>query len=508
MPNPSSKNWRLAKLLDGFADVSPQDDVVVTGLCISSRDLKPGEAFVALAGYRSHGLDYAQQAESSGASAIIWDPEECDDQTRMLAEMPRAIPVVAVKKLRVQLAELALRCFGDSSAEMFVVGVTGTDGKTSVSNFIAQALHRPPCCCGLMGTLGNGFPGALENATHTTADVISIHRGLAQMLHEGARQVVMEASSHGLHQGRLKGVRFDVAVLTNLGRDHLDYHGDIEIYRNEKRRLFQWPDLRHIVVNIDDDFGRELAGQYRGCLPVWGYSTAAARPAVEVDFLLWAKSIEPRPQGSQIEVVTPHGEGEFLLPVLGRFNVSNALAALAVLLIAGLSLSESLQRLQELNTVTGRMEVFRAQGKPAVVVDYAHTPQALQAVLKSLRDHCQGELWCVFGCGGDRDRGKRPQMAEVAELEADHVIVTDDNPRHENPAHIVHDIMQGFKAPDRVRVIGERGMAIAQAITGAAANDFVLVAGKGHEDYQLRGDQRLAYNERDVVRQLLAEVVA
>jgi UDP-N-acetylmuramoyl-L-alanyl-D-glutamate--2,6-diaminopimelate ligase len=368
-----------------------------------------------------------------------------------------------------------------------------------VTQFAAQALDRAGSRCGVLGTLGYGLYGELRPGTHTTPDPIRLQGALAELRDQGARVVAMEASSHALYQGRSHGTDFHVAVLTNLSRDHLDYHGSVQAYASAKRRLFETPGLRHAVLNLDDAFGRGLQQRLAAGVQVLGYSLSPQTKA-PIEALV-ATRLELRPGGLRIGVDTPWGRGELSTSLLGRFNAANLLAALGVLLALDMPLDEALARLGHTRVVAGRMEPFGGGDRPLVVVDYAHTPAALEQVLTALRAHCPGRLWCVFGCGGERDTGKRPLMGRTAQRHSNGVIVTDDNPRGEDPEAIVRDILAGMDAP--VAVILDRGEAIRQAITSARAGDVVLVAGKGHEQLQLVADGRLPFSDRQCVSEAL-----
>lgn len=348
--------------------------------------------------------------------------------------------------------------------------------------------------CGIIGTLGYGFPGALNHGLHTTPDAVTMQRLLAEFVAAGAAYAAMEVSSHALEQGRVRAVAFAAAVFTNLSRDHLDYHGDMERYAGAKTRLFHSEGLAAAVVNCEDDHGRELIAALAPRMRVvtYGFSRGDVH----------ARALDCARDGLRLRVLTPGGEVDVAAPLLGRFNAANLLAALAALIALGFDPADAACRLSNVVPVPGRVERFKgADGRPLVVVDYAHTPDALEQVLRALRPHAAGRLWCVFGCGGDRDRGKRPQMGRIAERLADSVILTDDNPRHEPGDAIVRDIAAGMRAPPRV--IRERKAAIAAALSEAGAEDVVLIAGKGHEDYQQVGDRRLPYSDRETVRILL-----
>ncbi len=473
-------------------------DVPVQGLSADSRDLRPGWIFAACAGGRRHGVDFLGQALAQRPAAVLWEPA-AGVQARDVRALGEAagVPEVAVPDLGRKLGLLAARAFQDPSAALTVVGITGTDGKTSVSQFLAQALQSAGRC-GVIGTLGHGEPGALQPLANTTPDAARVQGLLAGFRDNGMSAASMEVSSHGLDQGRVEGVRFHTAVLTNFGRDHLDYHGSIEAYADAKRRLFVVPGLRVAVLNMDDGLGRSIHRQLPKEVRCIGYSAQADEHA-EVA----CTSLALRSEGMRLEAITPVGLVEAELPLLGRFNAENVLAVIAVLCGLGWDAAAISQGLARIRPVPGRMERFLGEGRPLVVVDYAHTAGALGAALAALREHVNGRVWCVFGCGGQRDRGKRPLMAAAAEAGSNAVVVTDDNPRGEDPDAIVQDILEGFRRGPAV-VIRDRRQAIAQAVAQAGPDDVVLVAGKGHEDYQETAGGRTHYSDRETVAALLA----
>jgi UDP-N-acetylmuramoyl-L-alanyl-D-glutamate--2,6-diaminopimelate ligase len=339
----------------------------------------------------------------------------------------------------------------------------------------------------------------------TTASAVEVQRSLARLVADGAAAAVMEVSSHGLDQGRVNSVEFDTAVFTNLSQDHLDYHKTMESYSEAKSKLFETDGLKSAVINLDDDFGRMLAEKYREHLTVYGYSMSSDIGSLEpfADFVVYAKNLRATRHGFEINVVTPKGVGYFELKLLGSFNVSNALAVLATLLLNNVAFDESIKRLQAIVPVAGRMELIVAENKPTIIVDYAHTPQGIAEACNAVKQHFNAELWCVFGCGGDRDREKRPLMAQAAERHADHVIVTSDNPRHEDPQLIIEQIIDGLAKPDAAVAYVDRREAIADAVARAKAEDVILIAGKGHESCQIIGDKYIVFDDCDVARALL-----
>ncbi len=476
---------RLSELLQ-MGSLPPELDREVAGLALDSRRLRPGDAFVAVAGRRDHGLRHLEAALAAGAVAVLVE-EAAETVTA-------PVPVVPVRGLRRRLGELAARLYQEPSEALQVVGVTGTNGKTSVAGFLAQALAAEGHV-GHLGTLGEGLWGRLEPATNTTPDVFTVHRRLAEARDAGARFAVMEVSSHALDQERVAGVRFACAVFTNLSRDHLDYHGDMAAYGAAKARLFHELQPEAVVINRDDAFGARLCETVRA--PLWDYRLGEG-PA-----RLRGRILQLDESGLALELALAQGRARVMTPLLGRFQAHNLTAAAAALLAMGMTLEEAAGRLNGVSAPPGRMEPFRGPGRPLVVVDYAHTPDALAAALVALRPHTRGRLWCVFGCGGERDEGKRPLMGRAAEQGADRVIVTDDNPRGEDPAAIAAQILAGMTGPEAATVIHDRAEAIAHAIGRAGADDVVLVAGKGHETTQQVGGRTLPHDDRAWVRTLL-----
>ena len=499
----------LARLLQGIKGVTVLRDITVSGLALDSRKVQAGDLFLAVAGSRVHGLDHARQAIALGAAAVAWEPV-ADNTSLAEAAALLPVPVVAVPDLGHTVGVIADRFYGHPSRGLFTIGVTGTDGKTSCCHFIAQALNTADRRCGVIGTLGYGLYGELSPASHTTPDALTMQRALSCMQQKGARCVVSEVSSHAMDQGRVRGVTFDLAVLTNLTRDHLDYHGNVEAYADAKRRLFNSEGLRYAVINADDSFGSALLDAIPpGVAPVaYRLEGEPFRTRFPAQWVI-GHNLQFDANGLRMDVMTPWGSGTLQCGLLGRFNASNLLATLASLCVSGLPFAEVMRRLAATRTVPGRMERFdMGEDRPLVVVDYAHTPGALEAALQSLRAHCSGSLWCVFGAGGDRDHGKRPLMGAVAERFADRVVLTDDNPRTEDAQGIIEDICSGLKQPGSVHIEHDRGAAIARAVQQAKANDIVLIAGKGHETVQLLGTKSVPFSDRERVMTIAREWTA
>jgi UDP-N-acetylmuramoyl-L-alanyl-D-glutamate--2,6-diaminopimelate ligase len=489
----------LSRLLAGVTPVSAGLDRSIAGLASDSRRVREGYLFCATRGLRHHGLEFLPMARDRGATAVAWEPPFSGD----MPGDPEP-PLLAVEDLSHKLGTIAARFLGEPARDLNLIGVTGTDGKTSCAHFIAQSLGRDGVDCGLLGTLGYGVYGDLAPAAHTTPDAVTLQYWLADLRARGVSDVAMEVSSHALMQGRVAGLSFAVAVLTNLGRDHLDYHGDVASYGEAKRRLFVDNTPRYAVLNMDDAFGRSLADELRDHTQVVEYGFDAGAVAGAAPFVK-GEDLALSDAGLCLGVVSSWGAGELEAALLGRFNASNLLASLAAVLASGVPFAQALEALSKVATVPGRMECFGGGARALVVVDYAHTPQSLAQALRALREHGRGRLWCVFGCGGDRDAGKRPLMGACAEANADCVVVTDDNPRSENPERIVSDILAGIEHPQRVRVVRDREAAIVDTLKAAAAGDIVLIAGKGHEDYQLIGDERIPFSDREVVRRWLED---
>ena len=491
----------LADLLKNIVDVPPAHDLDVSSMTQDSREVEVGCLFVALKGMQQHGMAYAVRAEMLGAVAIIYEADES------LEPVETNIPQFEIADLRDSLGLVADRFYGSPSQSLQMVGITGTDGKTSVSHFMAQAINN----CAVIGTIGLGLLDNLQKATHTTPDVINVHKNLLAMKQQGVATVAMEVSSHALDQGRVAGVAFDVAVLTNLTRDHLDYHKTVEAYADAKEKLFHWSNLKAVVLNLDDEFGRKVAQKVSESQAVVGYGVGKSEnyPAGSL------VAVDAKFTANGIFAVVEYGtqSAQLAVSVLGKFNLSNLLAALGAMLALGFAFSDAILQLNKVKTVAGRMEKVGGVLSKSIltVVDFAHTPNALESVLKALRDHMENgsnELICVFGCGGDRDAGKRPLMAAVAEKYADVVIVTDDNPRTESPEAIVKDIMLGFADQEKIMIEHDRSAAIYKALKQAKSGDAVLIAGKGHETGQILATGTISFNDREQVEQALQELAA
>jgi UDP-N-acetylmuramoyl-L-alanyl-D-glutamate--2,6-diaminopimelate ligase len=455
-------------------------------------------AFLACRGERNHGLDFLDQALARGASAILWEPGD----ERAPPQVPADVLALPVPDLAARASDIAGRFFGEPSSQLRVIGVTGTNGKTTCAWLLAQALESSGHPAAYIGTLGAGRNGAVIAGTHTTPDAVSLQRLLAEFRDQGTTHVAVEVSSHALVQGRAAAVQFAAAVLTNLTRDHLDYHGSMENYAAAKAMLFERDEVALRVANVDDAFGRSLVARYPDCIAV--SPSGDWQPAAGVS-RAWLRATDVRlgAEGARFRLDSSFGAREVHTSLIGDFNLANAMTVLGVLLGLGLSLDVAADALQTLAPPPGRMQRFGGGAAPLVAVDYAHTPDALEKALQALRAHSAGTLWCVFGCGGDRDRGKRASMGAIAARLADELVITDDNPRSESPAVIVRDILEGVGARN-ARVVHDRAAAIELAVRAAEPGDAVLVAGKGHESVQIIGNEQRPFSDASAVAAALA----
>jgi UDP-N-acetylmuramoyl-L-alanyl-D-glutamate--2,6-diaminopimelate ligase len=520
-----SQKWTmsLAALVGDFVDLDNCPVVGVEGISLDSRQVQPGDLFVAIKGTEVDGTAYIPQAIDRGAVAVL---VEKDPQVARLIDGliddGAAIPVLAVENLGEYVSDIAAVFYGQPSANIHLTGITGTNGKTTCSRLLAELMEvlsdsgSKQGSAAFVGTLGYGMvrdtgyqalhdaadkandqPSAITETGLTTPDAVAMQRILAELVSKGATDIAVEVSSHSLVQRRVAGLQFDTAIFTNLSRDHLDYHGDINAYAAAKSRLFAMRGLRNAVINIDDSVGRLILANLSPEIRGLSYSLENTEADIH------CSTIGLSPEGLRASVVTPWGRGEISSPILGKFNLANLLAVIGAAGANGVDLADILRVIPVLRAVPGRMELVGASTEPAVVVDYAHTPDALEKALQALRVHCQGNLWVVFGCGGDRDRGKRAEMGEIAQRCADKVVVTSDNPRTESPDKIIEHILQGTSR--EVIVESDRRAAIRLAIGSADKNDVVLIAGKGHEDYQILGAQRLPFSDQSEARLALRD---
>lgn len=460
-----------------------------------SRQIKEGDIFIACQGEYTDGRSYIPAAVAKGAAFVFWD-----DDGRFAWNPEWNVPNQGIKDLKHRAGMLAAEVYGNVSDGLKVWGVTGTNGKTSITQWLAQAADLLGESCAIVGTVGNGFWGRLEETGHTTPDPVTVQTLLHQFKQQGAAVAAMEVSSHGLDQFRVNGVSFQTAVFTNLTRDHLDYHGTMEAYGDIKARLFYWRGLQHAVINVDDEYGAALAGRLKAERPqlkVYGYGFSGQADIRITDF-------QASSDGMKVAFDTPWGKGLCNSRLLGRFNAQNLAACVGVLCADGYPLDKVLAVLEKIRPATGRMDCIMSEGKPLVVIDYAHTPDALEKALSTLQEiKPQGaNLWCVFGCGGNRDRGKRPLMGAAAAAGADKVVVTSDNPRMENPQDIINDILPAVTQPEKTEA--DRKAAIEYAVSHADAGDIILIAGKGHETYQDIQGMKHHFSDFETARNALA----
>lgn len=497
-----SHRTQLSTLLKGMCELPTALDREVTGIELDSRRIAPGALFMAYKGEVADGRQFIGAAIAKGASAVLVD---ADNQWQVCTEQ-QSVPVVPLHNLQHKLHLLAARFYGEPASNMRLIGITGTNGKTTCCQLMAALLAKLGYQCGHIGTLGYGMTGAAAetNASGpgTTPDAVRLQHILALLHDEKADTVVMEVSSHGLQQQRVDIDDFAVAMFTNLSRDHLDFHGSLDEYGNVKRRLFTGKKLQAAILNLDDSYSIGTRSVLDEALPCYTWSKA------NTDADVYAGSIGFTPAGIEMDVHTPWGEFAIASPLLGSFNASNLLGVLcAVLACESVSADFNPQKivsaLQQLQPVTGRMQLLGSY-PVTVVVDYAHTPDGLEKALSAVREHCTGKVYCVFGCGGERDKGKRPQMGAIAEQLADHIILTDDNPRSEDSLQIIGQILAGIANKQQVQALPDRAQALALAIDLAQPGDVVLIAGKGHETWQEKAGQKLPFSDADKAKQLLA----
>lgn len=491
---------QLSALLREMMSLPSAADRDIARLVLDSRRIRPGDLFIAIKGTHVDGRHYIPAAIQQGVAAVLVDANQKDEQVVFQQD----IPLIPVYQLSAQLGEIASRFYGDPARRLRLIGVTGTNGKTSCTHFIAQMLETMKVHCGLIGTLGTGFYGRLTETGLTTPDAITLQAVLAEMVKQSAQAAAMEVSSHSIDQGRVNGLSFEIGMFTNLTQDHLDYHGSMDVYAAVKRRFLADMPTKQIIINADDAYGRAWCDELAAVKPVFAYGLKKPRVTNKSIQLIYTENAAFSLQGIKADVHTPWGHGELFLPLIGQFNLSNALAVLTALCVYGMPFEQVLHALSTLCPVPGRMQTLGGKmGQPLVVVDYSHTPDALENALRALRAHTAGKLICVFGCGGDRDPGKRPLMGRIAEQLADKVIVTNDNPRHEQPQAIAAQILRDIQQAKHVFVELDRSKAIRNGIQWATEQDCILVAGKGAERYQQIGDEKFPFDDVEQVKSYL-----
>ncbi len=539
MADKSQKHYphnHLQSLLDGFVDFSGVENCTTAfkGLSLNSKKIHEDYLFLACAGVghaSQHGIAYAGEAINLGATCIAWEPTTEVNSMPATCPVEKAdayvdVPLIQVEALHEKVGEIASRFYQHPSRSLNVIGITGTNGKTSTAHFIAQLIHgmeAVPCSSiAVIGTLGNGFYGQLEQSTHTTPDAVTLQELIAKYRDAQAETLVMEVSSHALSQGRVNGVAFDCAIFTNLTRDHLDYHGDMKSYADEKLKLFHFSSLKQVIVNQDDAFADVIldslkADSLRNELAASDSAVSESEKVSLVGYSqkdksadFYASDIQLSSDGISFALHVKEAVFTVKTHLVGDFNVENLLAAIAALHSQGYEINTIVANVEKLTVVPGRMEkIILAKHEvqkdaaradlPLIVVDYAHTPDALDKALCALKAHTKGKLICLFGCGGDRDKGKRPLMAKIAQQQADRIVVTSDNPRTESAEQIIEEIISGFDNLDNVVTEIDREKAIHLTLQSMTADDVVLIAGKGHEDYQEINGQRLPFSDKDGV---------
>lgn len=490
----------LESLLEGIVDKFPVTGINITGIATDSRKVTSGNLFIACIVGSVSNIQYINDAVKNGAVAVLIDENELPEPCIC------SVPVFRTKELVKKIGIIADRYYQHPSSDIRVVGVTGTNGKTSVSYLLTQCLETSSeNGCGLIGTLGYGRINNLVPGPNTTPEPITLQALLADMRDRKLREVVMEVSSHGLDQYRVTGVRFNLAIFTNLSRDHLDYHKTLQDYAASKQRLFNEYGIKKHVINIDDELGKKIFNELPDDVEKAGCTLENHIYESEhnKEDLVYGKVIDINPGGMKVEIYSPWGKGILSTQFIGIFNLRNILSVLSALCLMDFSFNEALALVSRCKNIPGRLETFSANNFPTVAVDYAHTPDALEQVLSTVKSVCQGNLHCVFGCGGDRDAGKRPIMAAVAEKYADYITLTSDNPRYENPAKIIEDMFAGITSKKNVYIEVNRKTAIENTISRAGVNDIVLIAGKGHENYQEINGTRLPFSDQQITKDIL-----
>lgn len=489
-------NKTLASLLAGIAFVDPEMDCTIHGLSSDSRQVKKGDLFIAYPGEKSDGRQFIEEAFKKGAAAVLAEEVEFDSSLSSKNEV-----LLKTDNVQHKVGRIASRFYNHPSRRMHIMGVTGTNGKSSIAYLLACALNNFGHKSVYFGTLGTGFPDKLQESTHTTLDPIHLQQSLAHFVEQGVTHAALEVSSHALDQGRVAAIEFETGIFTNLTRDHLDYHKTMEAYGEAKAKLFRQFGLKTAVINQDDAFGVKLSHTLSPEIFALGYSLKD--PHAEI----FADNVSITYEGIQATIKTPWGEGRLKTPLLGYFNLYNILAVVGVL-GSMYSLEKILKCVQTLPHVPGRMECITSPNNPMFIVDYAHTPDALKNVLSTANDLLKGtsgKLWCVFGCGGDRDKGKRPEMGKIAELFADYIVITNDNPRTEDPKIIAQEINEGITSSKKVMMILDREKAIKYTFNEAKPYDIILIAGKGHEPYQIIGTEKHHFSDQEICRKLMSQ---
>ena len=476
----------LQELLKGIAKAPSLD---ITGLSDDSRQIEKGNIFIAYQGKTYHGLDFVNEALQSGAKAVLWDCTT-GDQSLALGK----VPFIAINNLADQLGVITNRWHKNPSEKINVIGITGTNGKTTIAFLIAQCLNYLGSRCAYIGTLGSGVTTIRDDLSLTTPRCLELQKKISNLCIANTSYLALEVSSHALSQKRIDGIKFDTVIFSNLTRDHIDYHGNMASYGASKERLFFEYSSKNQIINIDGSFGEKLARK-------WGKDAIVisikANRAIDDRRFVFVRSIKKESFGSRIRINSSWGDAELYIPLIGDFNISNAVQVLAFLFIKNIEFKMACDAIENMTAPPGRIQYIKessADTVPDIFIDYAHTPAALESALKALRPHTIKKLWCVFGCGGDRDQGKRKIMGQVVDKLADRIVVTNDNPRCESPMNIIQDILKGIKSNNVINIENRRD-AIAHSITEAHHDDLILISGKGHENYQLIGNNRIVFSD-------------
>ena len=523
MTNAAAKTMSLGRLLKPLIDksVSKQysdilDNITLSGISQDSRELDKGNLFIATKGFSCDARNYFNQALKNSIAAIIAEKEgleqkviliegyqikELENDVFLLEKNGVSVPLIAVQDLSHNIATLAARFYRNPTKKMTTIGITGTNGKTSCCYLTAQVLEFLQHKTLMLSTIGNGNIEALNKTINTTPSALEIQQKAAHYLQQKSQYLAMEVSSHGLELGRVDGINYKVAVFTNLSQDHLDFHGDMESYFEAKRKLFLKSSLKSAVINADDPYGKRLLQDTEITCEKIAYTCQEKDQTLNIDKWIFARNIEFNLTGLSADLETQWGNARIRSNLIGEFNVSNLLAVAGTLGALFGDINRWIVALNEAKAVPGRMHKFSGENKATVIVDYAHTPDALDKALNTLRKHTKGKLWCIFGCGGDRDNSKRSLMGATAERHADVVVITDDNPRSEQPSNIVQMIKSGMTHD--AKYIASRKQAIEYALNNAKANDMILVAGKGHENYQIIGEDIIDYSDLQTVAKLM-----
>jgi len=496
-------NKNLRWLLSGIVHTEIKSDIEVIGIALDSRKVKSGYLFIACKGANFNGFDFVNEAINKGATVIIYENDI--EKAYFYANHY----YISVPNLKSKIGILASKFFDYPALKMLIIGVTGTNGKTSITQYISTLLNNFGILCGVIGTMGSGINGKFTPTCNTTPDPVTLQELLYDFVIKNVKVVTLEVSSHGLSEARLKGINFDIGIFTNLTRDHLDYHGTMINYGKAKESFFTSYQIRNAIININDSFGIKLIKKFETKFKIYAISTNLKEYLINVP-IIKATNIKFNnyKDGINAYVSTPWGTGMLHSSLIGEFNLNNLLMVLTTLCLIGIKFNDILYEISKLKTVQGRMQMYGGSdyNLPLIVVDYSHTPDALKKALVTLRKYCKGTLWCIFGCGGSRDLSKRALMGNIAEKFSDRTIITNDNPRSEDPEIIVQDILKGVSNINSFIVQYDRAIAIKYAINNAKVQDIILIAGKGHEQYQILGNKKIIFNDGNVILDIISKM--